>query len=300
LSALRRLHFLTWPWRSRRRAMITTLVILAAAATWMSWPRGPGCPVVATLKFPGTPGDFYTPWPVAFSPDGSTLVASGRDDGIVLWDLKTRGMRAAFPGAWRCNEDAVFSSDGRQLATLGEISGCDMPTPSRVTLIDPVHGIQCGTFELDPKVLNMRFPDTGSELELVTHDWNVTTATSGAFEIQSWDTTTGTLRSARPVRGPQAYWGVVSRDGRKMAAYKAPPPYAFVVWDLTTNPPTGKTLMHGSAPFAPKRFQFSPDGSILAGSRDDGSIELWDLSTYKIRSVLRGHSGPYRPGMTDE
>jgi WD40 repeat protein len=40
---------------------------------------------------------------------------------------------------------------------------------------------------------------------------------------------------------------------------------------------------------------FSGDGKTLGVGRDDGSLELWDAATHRIRASLRGHQGGFIP-----
>jgi WD40 repeat protein len=37
---------------------------------------------------------------------------------------------------------------------------------------------------------------------------------------------------------------------------------------------------------------FSPDGKTLAAARNDGTIQLWEVATGKVRRSLAGHQGP--------
>jgi WD40 repeat protein len=37
---------------------------------------------------------------------------------------------------------------------------------------------------------------------------------------------------------------------------------------------------------------FSPDGSLLASSGDDGTVQLWSVDAGKSVATLRGHNGP--------
>ena len=59
---------------------------------------------------------------IVFSPDGSTLVSTGRDSRIRLWDIHTEQPKATFAGNIGQIKSLAFSADGRILVSGGRDS----------------------------------------------------------------------------------------------------------------------------------------------------------------------------------
>ena len=93
----------------RRILFVACLGGLALGAAWSFWPSPPGLPVLARWKLPGNSG-----WPLAFSPDGTRLITAHPQQGLSIWDLKTRTVVAKSPSTtWALM--GPISPDGRTL-----------------------------------------------------------------------------------------------------------------------------------------------------------------------------------------
>jgi WD40 repeat protein len=113
-------------------------------------------------------------------------------------------------------------------------------------------------------------------------------ATKGIGEILDCDLVSGGVLSARNpglpmMAGPVA----ISADGRWIASAKFGGS-AVRVRDLDSGQLVAELGTLNTASALSPGMAFSPDGSILAVGREDGSIELWDIRSKRTRSVLRG------------
>jgi WD40 repeat protein len=190
------------------------------------------------------------PAPVAFSPDGKTLVVMG--GGATLWDVATGRM---LPGRPHSGSLAAFSPDGKVLATASN---------SR-----PVRLWDTGTGE-ELRVLGSE--DDGGAFFAFSPDGKAVVAGRDGGTVL-WDVATGKeIRQFGDKRGFQ-YAGAFSPDGKTLALSDD---QAIRLFDVAT----GKELLPVAAHASDLDVvAFSPDGkTALTGS--DG-LRTWDAGTGK-------------------
>jgi WD40 repeat protein len=187
---------------------------------------------------------------LAFSPDGSSLVTSGYDGVVSLWDVATGDREASWKtggSVW----SVAFSLDGRTVATGGDgghLGLWDVTTGKRVVWNDP------------SVVVTVAFTPDGKYLITSDH----------AGLVAVWDPAT---------RSRVASWSVgssaltaVSPDGSTLAVGDADG--QIVLIDRATGLKT--ILSDGSTV---NQVAFSPDGRLLASGDTAGLVSVWDLAT---------------------
>ncbi|HJZ54728.1 MAG TPA: WD40 repeat domain-containing protein, partial [Gemmataceae bacterium] len=221
--------------------------------------------------------------PVAFTPDGHTLVCAGRGTPAYLWPMAPPQPHAIFrplPGENTYNS-AAFSPDGKTLAAganFGRARLWELATGRvRAILAGPEQdlgaSIRCVVFSPDGK----------------------TVATGGyGMPVRLWDADTGRERYALNGAVNPLRTVAFSPDGKTLAT-NWPVPGANAgeivsnevkLWDAATGreratfKPAGSTWI----------VAFSPDGRTLVSAGLYGPIRLWDLETGRERAALRGHS----------
>jgi len=244
---------------------------------------------------------------ICFSPDRKTLVSTGRDNTIHLWDAATGKEVRAFQGHKGEVLDLHFSADGKTLVSAGG--------DKTVRLWDVGSGKEMGCF-------------TGHEGDVryaVLSPCGTWLAASDCHEIRFWDRQTGKQTLLIPF-GDTMFSLALSTDGKLVAVESHET--SIHIWETATGKPLkqfegtesrleypycflsdNKTLLtcgHGfgvtlwDVATAKKIRQFekdylidiSPDGKVLALGQGDGEpIRFWDLTTGKQIQQLRGHHG---------
>jgi WD40 repeat protein/serine/threonine protein kinase len=247
---------------------------------------------------------------LAFSPDGKTLISSGVDHKVIVWDLSTGQQRAC----WEDFQDDVncvrFSSDGRLLATGEEdrrvriwdvASGRVVQSLSGFSL--PVAAVFFAPDDTHLLVSEIRWPDrTG-----YTSVWDLrsgqqeTRFEASMFALSPdgcaallhrglWNWTDERERlaptglGAALVDSPCA--GVVLSDGATVALGGLR--HLISVQRLPGR--ESVTTLHGHTG-AIRSLDFSAGANLLASGADDGVVRLWDTLTWDLHGVLPRESG---------
>ena len=218
--------------------------------------------------------------PIAFSPDGRTVAAAGRER-IEMWDVASGQRRGELQGHHNWVRALAFSPDGRTLASGGG---------SEVWLWDVATGQTLATFEAH----------TDSVQAVVFSPDSRTLASAGNDAIRLWDVAgrkpRATLKDDKTLIEAIAY----SPDGRILASTgsnreASNGDVTIRLWDVASGQRRGELQGHHNWVRA---LAFSPDGRILAWgggnngitSRDDATIWLWDMYAGRPRAVLKGYT----------
>ena len=225
--------------------------------------------------------------PPVYSKDGAltlTIAAGDPPPGLQLLDSRTlRRMRLLrFDARWRKSLlGAVtpfgLSPDGKTAFFAYDVTKVQ-DGPEFAAYLD-MWDVRTGRLSTRPlesdDVIGGRLLGDGSRLVTVT-----------STEIATWDTRT--LRKLRSV-DPQVRLGGyadVSPDGRTVAADVHAGGMGFIDANGHVTPArSGKD--HGAA-FA---FRFSPDGSLVATTHEDGTVNLWDPASGRLVETFLGHGG---------
>jgi WD40 repeat protein len=217
------------------------------------------------------------------SPNGRTLAAGDSRGTVLFFDVVTR--RRIGPPYKRSGEITAlrYSNDGSRLAVIGY----DLPGPAAVDLVDArTHRRITELFFAD------RDPGPNLGTAVFSSDSRVVAAAFAAFTpgsrtrqyIQRWNVLTGRrLGPPRPISAG-ALVGFIAGSMLPVAA--GPAGRETDVRDAATL----RLIRHWRDRGAPASV--SPDGRSLAYGARDGSVQLVDLRTGKLRVAVGRHDAP--------
>ena len=210
---------------------------------------------------------------LAFSPNGSTLIASGPGHSLNLWDTSSWTSRS-LDGANSPASDAAFAPNGAMLATVHEDGTIRLWDVARLTTLRTLPGHSGGARAVV-------FAPDGSRI-----------ASAGADKtVRLWDVATGqpltVLRGH--VTGVQDV--AFAPDGLRLTSvggeYHGATPAEVKLWDWPSGQEVAEFRGHTGLVTSVAYF---PDGRRLATASDDRTIKIWDVETREDVLTLRGHT----------
>ena len=237
--------------------------------------------------------------PIAFSPDDSTLLTRDFWGGDYhLWDISDGNEKATWTSTGKRSRFSLgaLSPDGRTFASPWYLASSGMTFS--VDLIDVGSGKVRSTFDLPlGGLLGVRFKEGGRVVRLLA-------AGKNERQVVDVDAASGKVLSTRALKldVAKAFLGFpsMSDDGRFMVvqgpAYPAEPgsTTTATVWDLDEDREVCRLPGRPGASL-PSRASFSPDRKSLALGFEEGSIEIWDLASQRLRATSRDHQRGFRP-----
>lgn len=209
----------------------------------------------------------------AFSPDGQLLATGGDDRKIILWDAETMAREDVLSGHPGMISAVVFADEGRTLISVcdgGIVRLWDVDSrEEKATWREHRQQAYCACLSPDEKWL-------------VTGGGNWTTGDPG--ELLVWDLANGKLHK-RLAGHKLAVWTIVfGRDGKYFAATDSSGD--VIVWNTETLT-RERTLKHSTWV---RGLALSPAGHSLAVGQGDGSIRLWNTTTWTETATCNGHT----------
>jgi WD40 repeat protein len=202
---------------------------------------------------------------VVFSPDSQTLVSAGDDATVRFWEVASGKEMRSFTqetgGHTGIVKSLSFGPDGRQLASCGR--------DSRAIIWEVSTGKIIQSIRASHQYVGVAVHPDGQSLVL---------AGGGQVEILA-------ISDGKLVKNLPGYVAALSGDGKWLASSTET---GIKVWDMTGG--NDSRLFTSDILLSPDHLAFSPDGTLLAEGRRDGTARLWDVAGGRELHVLRGHS----------
>jgi hypothetical protein len=261
-------------------------------------------------SLPGAGGEITS---VRFSPDGRTIVAAGGRPGmfgsVVIWNLEKPMREREWRGHNDCILDAAISPDGRLLATASYdrlVKLWDLRSGKEVqSLSEHTDAVNSVAFSPDGRMLasaagdrtikvwdvatgkkRVTLSESSAELQAVAFAPDNKTVLAGGVDrsIRAWEVMgeTGSL-----VRSAFAHDGAIVRlvaapDGKTLLS--SGEDRAIKVWDLATLQARATLADQSDWPLG---LAVSPDSRRIAVGRYDGSLTLFDATSFRDALALR-------------
>jgi WD40 repeat protein/outer membrane murein-binding lipoprotein Lpp len=210
---------------------------------------------------------------VALSPNGETVVTSGEDATLRLWNPQSGTIDKIDPDmVLRCRRPAVsvaYSPDGKRFAAGGS---------DAITLWNVSDGVETATLKnRSGDVAKIAFSPDGTRLASASKDW----------PILIWD-----LASQRVTAALNGHTAAVnsinfSADGKVLIS--GSDDATVRTWDVAGARELATLSGHAAAVLC---TVVSPDGKLAASAGADHSVRLWDIVAKRPLATLAGHQAP--------
>lgn len=242
---------------------------------------------------------------VDWSPDGKTILTTGTDNTIKIWDAEDGTEILTIPDHTAPVTDAVWSPDCNQFATISldrtmrvwdaasgdeqlsvssttsDFTGIDWSPDGQHILVATSEGVgrifEAQTGELllnlighDGALVDAGYSPTGDR---------IATASNVDGTARIWDAESGEMRLEFPSLGVEVMSVSWSPDGNQFTVNG---PRHYMIWDVSSQP---LRLIGHTARI--QDGEWSPDGSMIATVSFDGTARIWDAQTGEALHVLQ-------------
>lgn len=201
-------------------------------------------------------------------------VAHGKEQFLVRknyqWTIKGRGESKTIALEGESDWDAVFSSDGRWVASSRDTANFDDP--------DPIMVWDAATGKLRGKRLEGHKKRVHIFGIAISHDGNRLASVALDETLRVWDLTSGAEIYSFPVAASRIAF---SLDDRKL--FTGLSDGKIVVRDSATGQETSVLGGHSDNPTS---FAFSKDGKLLLSASMDGTARIWDIGSGRCLGLM--------------
>jgi eukaryotic-like serine/threonine-protein kinase len=206
---------------------------------------------------------------IAFSADGRTLVSSGDEGKIRLWDPCRAALLATFPGHPETVGPIVLSPDGKTLAAVNR--------DSSVSLWD----LTVRRFKT-----TLRHPEGIGNALAFSPAGDLLATSGGGSAVLIWELATGRAL-VQFQHGSRVHGVAFTPDGKCLISAESDGP--IWRWDMATGREMAKGTAHPHD--ACCTLIISPDGRMVASGGKANDIALWDAQTLALCARLAGPGG---------
>ena len=243
-----------------------------------------------------------------FSPDGETILTTGGDNTVILWNTPTGKQLHVLSGHEDRVESAQFSPDGRTIVSASEDKTIRIWNSATGKQLHILHGheesVYSAKFSPDGRVIlsvgkdiDMRLWDTatGKQLHILDGHKNYirsdaqfspdgrTIVSTSNDKTVLWDTANG--EQLHVLHGHT--YVSFSPDGKKVLTNRSGTAY---LWDVFTGKQLQALPRRGDKNYL--LAQFSPNGKAILIISRENTASLWDTATGKELLILGGHDEP--------
>ena len=248
------------------------------------------------------------------SPDNKTVLTTGVDSTLKLWDLQSGELIHSLKGDTYAVNSITLSPRGDRVVGSG-MTRCisflwDLQTRRLLHTLEDMERIVCPiAMSQDGKTFFSTAPGNTIRRYDLNVNWQILSTFEGHVNlinslvlspderiiisgsddktIKIWDIETGTILRSLEGHSAPVNSTAISPDGKIIIS--GSDDTTIKIWDIETGTIL-RSLEGHSAPV--NSTAISPDGKIIISGSDDTTIKIWDIETGTILRSLEGHSAP--------
>jgi WD40 repeat protein len=210
-------------------------------------------------------------WSALFSPDGRLVVTASRDRTARIWEASTGQLLQTLSHTDDV-DSAVFSPDGRLLVTTAP---ADLTARWTVPIWEVASGRLAHTLVgHDAPLSSAVFSPDGEQV------------LTGSTDARIWETASGRLLHTFETNS-QLVDAMFSQDGERVVITHDD---GVEIWDVAS-----RRLLYTPVSWADNGALFSPDGKLLATSRDNETALILDATNCRPLRTLEGMLTGFSP-----